>query len=365
MDKRITILPTEAIGSLPRTQALMQAQREYNAGQLDWIAMQALFDEAVKQAMSELEATGSPIITDGEQRKTHGFATYLVEGGHNFAPDGLEIPFSDGHVRRLPRLVSGPFRYALSAADTLVKARHYTKLPMKQAIISASAVSLFYPSEPIEGYSRAQFLEDLIDEQEKEIRGCFAAGADKVQIDFTEGRLALKLDPSGSVLDSFIELNNRVLARLTEEERQRIGVHTCPGADHDATHSADVDYAELLPSLFELKAGSFYIAMAGEADPERGLKIVARYLKPWQRAFIGVIDVNDPRIETPEEVCERVLQAARFIPLEQLGTTDDCGFSPFCDDVSTSRETALAKIRARIEGTKLALERLHAGALHE
>ncbi|WP_447928469.1 cobalamin-independent methionine synthase II family protein [Vreelandella sp. EE27] len=363
----MTTLPTEPIGSIPRLDKLIQAQHRFDAGEIGAAAMDALYDEAVQQTMRELEATGSPMITDGEQRKTHSFATYSVEGGDNFASDGLEIPFSDGHVRRLPRLTRGPFRYTLSAADSLAMARPHTELPMKQAIISVSALSLFYPADGIEGYSREAFLDDLIDEQEKEIRGCFAAGAQKVQIDFTEGRLSLKLDPSGSVLNSFIELNNRVLARLSDEERQCLGVHTCPGADHDATHSADVDYAELLPSLFELKVGNFYIAMASEKDPERGLKIIARYLKPWQRAFIGVIDVNDPHIETAEEVCERVLQAARFIPLAQLGTTDDCGFSPFCDDVSTPRETAFAKIRARVEGTALAAKRLglQRGELHE
>ncbi|WP_144981581.1 cobalamin-independent methionine synthase II family protein [Halomonas sp. C22] len=352
------ILPTESIGSIPRSEKLMEAQRRFDAGDIDKPTMEAFYYEAIQQTIRELEATGSPIITDGEQRKSHSFATYSVEGGKNFAPDGLEIPFSDGHVRRLPRLTAGPFRYALSAADTLSLSMPLTSLPMKQAIISASALSLMYPVNELEGYDRETFLNDLIDEQEKEIRGCFDVGAQKVQIDFTEGRLALKLDPSGSVLSSFIELNNRVLERFSKDERQRIGVHTCPGADQDCTHSADVDYAELLPSLFELKAGNFYIAMAGESNPERALKIVARYLKPWQRAFIGVIDVNHPRIETPEEVCERVLQAARFIPLEQLGTTDDCGFSPFCDDVSTSRETAYAKIRARVEGTAMAREQL-------
>src|SRR5258708_4506632 len=62
----------------------------------------------------------------------------------------------------------------------------------------------------------------------------------------------------------------------------------------------------------------------------------------------------DPRVETPEEARDRVLEAARYIPVEQLGTTDDCGFAPFCDDVSTTRATAFAKIRARVEGTTLA-----------
>lgn len=351
-------LPTEAIGSIPRTEKLMLAQRQFDVGQIDAQAMSVAYDEATQLTLQELEATGSPIISDGEQRKSHSFATYPVEGSDHFSPDGLEIPFQDGHIRRLPRLTAGPFRFAVYAFDGFTLAKQHTGLPMKQAIISASALSLFYPLEGIPGYSREAFLEDLIDEQEKEIRGCFAAGAQHVQIDFTEGRLAIKLDPTGSLLSGFIELNNRVLARFTAGERQRIGIHTCPGADHDSTHSADVDYAELLPSLFELKAGIFYISMAAEKNRDRALKIIGRYLKPGQRVFIGVIDVNNPHVETPEEVCARVLEAARYIPLAQLGTTDDCGFSPFCDDISTTRETAFAKIRARVEGTAMASKQL-------
>ena len=114
----------------------------------------------------------------------------------------------------------------------------------------------------------------------------------------------------------------------------------------------------MLPSLFELTVGNFYIALAGEPDPERVLKIVAAHIKPGQRVFVGVVAPIDPRIETAAEVCERVLTAARYIPPEQLGTTDDCGFSPFCDDASTTRDKAFAKISARVEGTALASKRL-------
>ena len=116
------------------------------------------------------------------------------------------------------------------------------------------------------------------------------------------------------------------------------------------THSADVDYA-----------GNFYVALAGEKDRTRVLKIIRQHLKPEQRVFIGVVAPIDPRIETPEEIRDRILEAARYIPLEQLGTTDDCGFSPFSDDTSTSRETAFAKIRARVEGTALASEAIGDG----
>ena len=158
----------------------------------------------------------------------------------------------------------------------------------------------------------------------------------------------------------FIGLNNQVFDRFSKEEQQKLGVHVCPGGDHDSTHSADIDYADFLPQLFELNVGSFYLQLASEPDRVKVLKTIKQYLKPGQTVFIGVIDVLNPKIETSEEVMGRILEAADYIPLNQLGTTDDCGFSPFCDDVSTTRETAFAKIKARIEGTKLAGDKLSA-----
>jgi 5-methyltetrahydropteroyltriglutamate--homocysteine methyltransferase len=261
----------------------------------------------------------------------------------------------------MPRLTAGPFRYKRYADAYLEVAQRYAHVPVKQAVISPSALSLLYPPEGIAGYSREAFLDDLLREHETELRRCLERGAHKVQIDFTEARLAVKIDPTGNLLHSFIDLNNLALSRFTPEERKSIGVHTCPGADRDSTHSGDVDYADLLPSLFEIKAGNFYIALAGEKDPVRVLKSIRDYMKPHQKIFVGVVSPIDPRIDTPEEVCARVLEAARYIPVESLGTTDDCGFSPFCDDISTTRETAFAKIRARVLGTALAAEKLAGG----
>lgn len=157
-------------------------------------------------------------------------------------------------------------------------------------------------------------------------------------------------------MNGFIELINLALSRFSKQECRHIGVHTCPGSDRDSTHSADVDYAELLPRLFELEVGNFYIALAGEPDRIRVLKIIRQCLRPGRRVFIGVVSPIDPRVESPEEIRDRTLEAARYIPVEQLGTTDDCGFSPFCDDTSTTRGKAFAKIRSRVKGTALAEE---------
>jgi len=353
------MIPTEPIGSIPRSDELVAAMRAAGEGSIDQADLDRLFDEAVQDTILRMEVTGSPVVTDGEQRKP-SFATYPVHGLASLGADGVVIPFADGHTRRLPVLTEGPFRYRTHADAYLRAALPLATRPVKQAVISASALSLLYPDDAIDGYSRDAFLADLVDEAEADIRGCLDAGAHCVQIDFTEGRLALKLDPSGGLLRSFIELNNTVLDRFTRDERRRIGVHSCPGGDHDSTHSADVDYAELLPQLFDFHAGAFYLELAGERDPEAVLTAVAANMRPGQRIFVGVTDPIDPRVETAEEVRDRVLAAARHIPLDQLGTTDDCGFSPFADDRSTARETAFAKIRARIEGTALAAQQLQA-----
>ncbi len=344
-------IPTEPIGSIPRPTELIEALASYGPADS---RVQALYERAVRDTVRELEATGSPVVSDGEQRKYHSFWDYPAHGLAITAPDGLKIPFPSGHERRMPRLTGGRFHYQRYADSFLEEALRHAKVPVKQAVISASALSLMYPSEELPGYSREEFISDLICEHETEIRRCLRRGAHGVQVDFTEGRMALKLDPSGELLRSFIHLNNLALSRFVGADVQRLGVHTCPGGDRGSQHSADVDYAGLLPGLFELQVGKFYIALVGEKDRGRVLKMIRRHLRPGQRVFVGVIAPTDRRVETPEEVRDRVLEAAKHIPVDQLGTTDDCGFSPFCDDTWTTRETAFAKIRARVLGTEMA-----------
>jgi 5-methyltetrahydropteroyltriglutamate--homocysteine methyltransferase len=350
-------IPSEPIGSIPRPTELIQAIARKGS---DDPSLNPLYEEAIRDTVRRFEETGSLVITDGEQRKYHNFWTYSVDGLPNTHPEGFRIPFAAGHVRRMPRLTSGPFRYKRYADSFLDGVQSFAHHPVKQAVISPSALSLMYPATAIPGYPREEFIQDLLREHKTEIRRCLQKGAHAVQVDFTEGRLSMKIDPTGGLLHSFIELNNLALSRFSPEERARIGIHTCPGGDRDSTHSADVDYGELLPSLFELKAGNFYVALAGETDRRRVLRIIRDYLKPDQRVFVGVIATISPRVETPEEVRDLIREAAEYIPFHQLGTTDDCGFAPFADDTSTSRDIAFEKIRGRIAGTRLAAEALGA-----
>src|SRR3979411_380771 len=232
-------IPTEPIGSIPRPVDLIE---RVTSGDSEDPDLALLYEDAIRETIERFEATGSPVVTDGEQRKYHNFASYCVEGLPNTAPDGFKIPFADGHSRRLPRLTRGPFRYGRYADGFLDVAMRYAHVPVKQAVISPSALSLMYPAESIAGYSREQFIDDLLTEHETEIRRCLKKGAHKIQVDFTEGRLSVKIDPSGYLLNSFIDLNNLALSRFSAEERKRIGVHTCPGNDLESPHSADAHH---------------------------------------------------------------------------------------------------------------------------
>ncbi|HET9824701.1 MAG TPA: cobalamin-independent methionine synthase II family protein [Chitinophagaceae bacterium] len=346
-------IKTEPIGSIPRPVELIEGMKAHAAGQLNDHELDKLLEAALVDTIKRFEATGSPVITDGEQTKP-SFVTYPIAGMKELDPNGVVIPFADGHTRQLPAITSGPFRYQTYAYTYLEKAKQLTSLPVKQAVISVSALSLLYPQKGLNEYSREEFIHDLLNEAEADIRRCLIKGAYNVQIDFTEARLSLKLDPSGGLLRSFIDLNNQVLSRFTDEEQKKIGVHSCPGGDHDSTHSADISYAELLPLLFQLKAANFYLEYAGEKDKQTVLASIKENLRSTQTVFLGVTNVLDPRIETPEEIRNTILEAAEMIPSGQLGTTDDCGFAPFADDTSTARHIAFEKITARIKGTQMA-----------
>lgn len=376
-------IPTENVGSLPRPEKLQTAIAEYDNGNITREQLTALQDEAARDSIERMEQTGQWCVTDGEQRES-SFATYNLTDtlagtgiAEHLAGDGQYFAiFDDGHHRQLPRLTSGPFRYKTYASEFVKKNKEIATKPVKQAVISPSMMMLLYPLEgEIEGYSREQFLNDCIDEAEKDIRQCFEAGAVRVSVDFTEGRLANKNDSRNpwtgkNMLQEFIDLNNRLFARFSAEERKNIGIHTCPGGDTDSVHSAEVPYEKLLDHMFEMNAGYFLIQCASEKDKEKVYKLCGEHRREdaegvAQVCFMGVVNGLDPTIETPEQIRDQLLTAAKYIPKERLGATDDCGFAPFSIDMKpkhgspdVARDIAFQKIANRVKGAQMASEEL-------
>ena len=376
-------IPTELVGSLPRPMQLQEAYEAYDQGEISFAELQKEQDKAAEDSIHRLEDTGEDLVTDGEQRES-SFATYPITDtlagtglAEHLAGDGQYFAiFDDGHHRQLPRVTEGPFRYKTFASEYVEKNKKIAKHGVKQAVISPSMMMLLYPlEEELPGYPREEFLNDVVDQCEKDIRKCFDAGAKRVSIDFTEGRLANKNDSRNpwtgkDMLQEFIDLNNRVLDRFSPEERKNIGIHTCPGGDCDSVHSAEVPYEKLLSHMFDINAGYFLIQCASETDREEVYKLCGKYSRDDangvpQVCFMGVTNPQDPRVETPEEIRDELLLAAKYIPVERLGATDDCGFSPFSRDVKPkhgspdiARDVAMQKIEARMKGAAMASKEL-------
>lgn len=222
-------IPTENVGSLPRPAKLQAALADYDAGKITKEQLKSEQNTACRDSIKRMEATGSPIVSDGEQRAS-SFATYPLTDtlagtglADNLAGDGQYFAiFSDGHhggsLQRMRKRHPG----------LLCRGR----LPCIDRLHRRAAACRNDPKNPWTG------------------RGMLA---------------------------HFVELNNRVIDRFSAEERTNIGIHTCPGGACDATHSADVDYAELLPSMFKMNAGYFLMQLSSEKDKERVYQLVGKH----------------------------------------------------------------------------------------
>ena len=377
-------IPTEPVGSLPRPATLQAALADYDAGRISREQLTIEQDAACLDSIRRMEATGAPIVSDGEQRAS-SFATYPITdtlGGtglaDNLAADGQYFAiFTDGHHRQLPRLTGGPFRYKTFAAsyrrESDEDGYETAQAGGDRAVDAGPAVSARRRGA---GLSARAVPRRSVSTSARRTSGC-ASRPGRRGSRSTSPRAGSRVattraipGPGAACSASSSSSTIACIDRFSAEERKNIGIHTCPGGDCDSTHSADVDYAELLPSMFKMNAGYFLMQLASEPDKERVYRLVGEHSREdaggvAQVCFIGVINPQNPRVETAEEVCSDLLLAAKYIPKERLGSTDDCGFSPFSIDTKPkhgspdlARDIAFQKITARVEGTKLAAAKL-------
>src|SRR5437764_13052061 len=103
-------IPTEPVGSIPRSPELVAAMQQFAAGRISRDQLARVQDEGVRDTIKRFDATESPVISDGEQSKP-SFATYPIHWLASLAPGGVTIPFADGHTLRLPRLTAGQLHH--------------------------------------------------------------------------------------------------------------------------------------------------------------------------------------------------------------------------------------------------------------
>ena len=294
--QRRPVIPTEPIGSIPRPLELSRRSRATTATIRASIRSTRRRSGTPSSGSKRPARRSSPTASSASTTTSGPTASMGCRTPRPMASRSRSRPATS---RRMPRLTRGPV--PLQALRR--------QLPRRRDALRARAAEagghLAVRAEPdVSGRGHPRLLARAVHRRsaararDGDPRAVCAKGAYKVQIDFTEGRFAMKIDPSGELLHSFIDLNNLALSRFSADERQRIGVHTCPGGDRDSTHSADVDYADLLPSLFELKAGNFYVALAGESRSRRVLRSSEHFASPTSRSSSASSSPIDPRIES-------------------------------------------------------------------
>lgn len=328
---------TEVIGSLLRPPEVKEAMQDAQAGKIDQGELERIQDRGILGAISLQEECGIEVITDGEYRRAifwdpviatlDGLSTDdsspVVFGDSDSEDDDLELPTVTGKLAPRESLLQREMRYLLEHTEKPVKAT----MP---AMAQASA--LWMPETSEAAYpTRNEYVADLVELMREEIAALAALGVDYVQIDsprYTyacseEGRerlRALGIDPEPWI-EEMISFDNRLIEGF---DGVTFGMHLCRG-NHRSMWAVEGGYDQIAERLFnELDHDRLLL----EYDSPRAGSFEPLRLVPEDKVVVlGLISTKEARVETREEILPRIEEASRFVPLDRLALSPQCGFA--------------------------------------
>jgi 5-methyltetrahydropteroyltriglutamate--homocysteine methyltransferase len=326
----------EVVGSLLRPDFLTAARTRLEAGQIDPGQFKEIEDRAVDEAVAAQVAAGIDVITDGEQRR-YAFFGHLVDAMAGFDKfGGWAIPFHDEQGEELvfkrPVVVAKLRPRRNMAAEEFTYMRAKTKTPVKVTMISAQQAAAYYdPVKSKSAYpSRDAYLADIVDLSRSEVDELVRLGCQYIQIDAPQ--YAALLDPElregyrrrGSdpekLIDTCIEMDNAIIAG---HPGVTFAMHICRGNNQSKFYAAG-DY-EPISRIFERTKFNRFLL---EYDDDRSGGFEPLQHVPEDRVVVlGLVTSKKPRLEAEDELKRRIEEASRFIPLERLALSPQCGFA--------------------------------------
>ena len=337
----LPLLPTTVIGSYSLPCWLEHVRDLGTQGKLSLAQVTEAHDSAVRSAITDQEIAGVDVITDGELRR-ETMVNFFSMRIHGFDMAGKlkAIGNLDPSLQMLDPVVREKVRHkgslGMDEHFRFLKAfaRHRTKVCVTgPQMLAKRATNEFYPGDK-------ELIFDLTDILNIELKGLVAAGCEFIQID--EPIWVGYPQDMPWLVESF--------NRLIDGVNAKIGLHVCYG-NYQLKKLFSGQYAELFPAILEAHAHqlSFEFAVSDGV----GLELFKQH-KTDKEIVVGVIDVKDEAIETPEIVAGRIRQALKFIPAEKMVISPDCGmkFMP--------RDRAFGKLKAMVDGTRLVRQELAA-----
>lgn len=366
---------TSVVGSLPRPEWLIDGIEKFEHGKLTEAQLNQFYDDSVKLVIKEQEMTGVDEISDGEQRR-FSFLAFVAERLPSFRMipvKELMNPEARKYVEQMnlpigiisnPVIVGEIKRTAPLAVDELKFAMRYTKKPLKAPIIGPFTLLINSWNRKKSGHvykNPEDSFDDLTRMLREEAIALRDAGASFVQLDepaignfvdyrYTRWLLALNQWKEGDVQELHTiasELINRTVRGVTGV---KLGVHICRGNwPADEEHLSHGGYENMINEILEMKVDQLVLEYA----TKRAGSFDVFEKNPWDREIgLGVIDVKNQRVETPEEIVQRVEKASKIFDVAKITLNPDCGFASGRPWPVVTREIAYQKLRAQTEAAQ-------------
>jgi 5-methyltetrahydropteroyltriglutamate--homocysteine methyltransferase len=347
------IARSDVVGSLLRPPALVAARKAREAGSLSSAELKKVEDSAVTVAVALQESAGLDVVTDGEFRR-YAFYGHLIDSVDGFdRTGGWAIPFRDESgeelVLRRPVVVE-KLRWQRSLCGeewTYLRAR--ANKTGKVTLLSAQQTAAYYDPEKSKGAykTRDAYLADIVDIARREVEELARLGCTYIQVDapqyaalldreMREGYRKRGSDPE-EVIDRCIEMDNAIIAGHPEVT---FGLHICRG-NNQSKFYAEGDY-EPISRIF---AKTLFNRFLLEYDDQRsgGFEPLA-HLPEDRVAVLGLVTTKKPELETETELKRRIEEASRYVPLERLALSPQCGFASTMEGNRISHEQQKRKL---------------------
>ena len=345
---------SDVVGSLLRPAYLVDARQQLEAGHLSPPEFKRIEDRAVNEAVSLQEAAGLDVLTDGEQRR-YAFFGHLIDALEGFDKlGGWAIPFRNEQgeqlVFRRPVVVEKLRWRRHMCAEEFAYLRGRTARPVKVTLISAQQAAAYYDPDKSRGAypTRDAYLADVVDITRREIEELVRLGCRYIQIDapqyaalldaaIREGYRQRGSDPE-RLIDTCVEMDNAV---VDGHRGIAFGLHVCRGNNQSMFYAAG-GY-EPIARVFR---GARFQRFLLEYDDERSGDFEPLRHVPEDRVVVlGLVTTKKPRLESVEEVQNRIVEASKVVPLERLALSPQCGFASTMEGNRISLEDQRRKLQ--------------------
>ena len=327
---------SDVIGSLLRPDYLKEARKRREAGTISEAEFKQIEDRSVNEAIALQVEAGLDVVTDGEMRRYAFYGHFVdsVEGFDKFG--GWAIPFRDEQgnelVLKRPVVISRLKRLRPMCVEEFTYMRARADHPIKVTMINAQQAAAYYdPEKSKAAYSTIDaYLTDVVDILRAEIAELIRLGCTYIQLDAPQ--YAALMDPAiregyrqrgndpDRLLDRCIELDNAVIG---EHPGVTFGIHLCRG-NNQSKFYASGGYDPIVAVFERTRFQRFLL----EYDDERsGGFEPLRHVPEDRTVVLGLVTTKKPQLERKEELKRRIESASRFVPLERLALSPQCGFA--------------------------------------